>query len=82
MVEAIKKRLKVVKKKMIKYEISLDYYTFSLFHGTEYYRRMNLIRSQKHERFSEEVNKLALSSHHDNCDVLDGVSTRPWGTES
>lgn len=60
------KRANEVKKKVIEHEISFDDYKTHLIDGVEQYRRMNVIRSWKYVRYSEEVNRLALSPHDDN----------------
>ena len=41
---------------------------------------MNVIRSRRHEVFSEEVNKIALSSEDDKRIIMeDGVHTKAYG---
>ena len=48
--------------------------------GVEQMRKMNVIRSHKHEIFSETVNKVALSANDDKRIILDdGVSTNALG---
>ena len=43
-------------------------------------RKMNCLRSEKHEIFSETVNKIALSANDDKRVILkDGISTRAHG---
>ena len=43
-------------------------------------RKMNVIRSHKHEIFSETVNKIALSHEDDKRNIKkDGISTLAWG---
>ena len=46
-------------------------------------RKMNVIRSHKHEIFSETVNKIALSANDDKRIILnDKISTLPYGYKS
>jgi len=41
---------------------------------------MNVIRSRRHEVFSEEVNKIALSSEDDKRVIMkDGIHTKAYG---
>ena len=55
-------------------------YKNCLFTGKEHLRRMNVIRSHKHEVYTEEVNKIALSSNYDKRHILDdGVHTLALG---
>ena len=43
-------------------------------------RTMNVIRSHKHDNFSEEVNKIALSAADDKRVILkDGIYTLAYG---
>ena len=43
-------------------------------------RKMNVIRSRKHEIFTEEINKVALSANDDKRFILpDGVHTLAFG---
>ena len=51
-----------------------------LFSKGKQYRLMSVIRSRKHELFTEEVNKVALSADDDKRHVLqDGIHTVPHG---
>ena len=41
---------------------------------------MNLFKSEKHEVFTQKVNKIALSADDDKRFILpDGISTLAWG---
>jgi len=43
-------------------------------------RKMNVIRSHHHEFFSEEVNKIVLSSEDDKRVIMeDGIHTKAYG---
>ena len=65
---------------MVKKSIAHKDYKECLFTCKEQLRRMNVIRSHKHEVYTEEVNKIALSSSHDKRHILDdGVHTLALG---
>ena len=50
------------------------------FSGRKHLRTMNVIRSHKHEIFSETVNKVALSGNDDKRFIRsDKISTYAWG---
>ena len=59
------KKCKGVKKLVVRKTISDEDYKNCLFSGEEQMRRTNVIRSRLHEMYSEEVNKVALSSEDD-----------------
>ena len=74
------KKCKGVKKSVIKKSILHEDYKKCLFTGKEQLRRMNVIRSCKHEIYTEEINKVALSSSDDKRHILDdGVHTLALG---
>ena len=75
------KKCKGVKKSVVKRSIAHEDYKESLFTGKEQLRRMNVIRSHRHEMiYTEEVNKIALSSSDDKRHILDdGVHTLALG---
>ena len=61
-------------------EISFLDYKDRLFSRKEQTRKMNVIRSRKHEVFSESVEKIALSAEDDKRFILkDGIETLAWG---
>ena len=64
------KKCKGVKKSVIKKSIAHDDYKKCLFTGKEQLRKMDVIRSHKHEIYTEEVNKIALSSDDDKRHIL------------
>ena len=76
--ETEEKKAKGVKKNVIKTDISFnDYYKCLIERVRPVYRKMNLIRSHKHEIYSETVNKVALSADDDKRVISkDGISTR------
>ena len=52
------KKCKGVKKLVVKKSIAHEDYTKCLFTGKEQLRKMNVIRSHRHEVYTEEVNKV------------------------
>ena len=79
--EKEEKKAKGVKKNVIKKGISFDdYYKCLIERVNPKYRKMNLIRSQKHETYSETVNKVALSADDDKRVIgEDCISTLAYG---
>ena len=74
------KKCKGIKKSIIKKNISFDDYKECLFSKKPQMRKMNVIRSHKHEIFSETVNKIALSADDDKRIILDDkTSTLAFG---
>jgi hypothetical protein len=74
------KKCKGVKKPVVKRSIRFEDYKECLFSGKEQLRKMNAIRSHGHEVYTEEVNKVALSSNDDKRVILeDGVQTLSFG---
>ena len=69
------KKCKGVKRLVVKNSIMHDDYKNCLFTGTEQLRKMNVIRSHKHDIYTEEVNKVALSSIDDKRHMLEGQTT-------
>ncbi|XP_022802285.1 uncharacterized protein LOC111339828 [Stylophora pistillata] len=75
-----KKKCKGVKTGVVERTINLDNYKRCLFDGKKQHRKMNTLRSRKHEMFMEEINKLALSADDDKRIILpDRVDTYPIG---
>ena len=76
------KKCKGIKKPVIKNQISFDDYKECLFSKKIQIRKMNVIRSHKHEIFSETVNKIALAADDDKIIILDdGISTLAFGNK-
>ena len=76
------KKCKGVKKSVVKKSIAHEDYKKCLFTGKEQLRKMNVhvIRSYKHEVYTEEVNKIALCPDDDKRHILeDGVHTLALG---
>ena len=66
------KKCKGVKKSVVKESIMHEDYKNCLFTGKEQLRKMNVIRSHKHDIYTEEVNKIALSPDDDKRYILEG----------
>ena len=74
------KRCKGVKKQVVENSITHEDYKTCLRTGKEQLRKQNILRSYEHEVFTEEVNKIALSSIDDKRYILDdGIHTLAWG---
>ena len=74
------KKCKGVKKSVVKKSITHEDYKTCLTTGNEQLRKQNIIRSYKHEVYTEEVNKIALSASDDKRYILeDGISTLALG---
>ena len=74
------KKCKGVKKSVVKKSITHEDYKTCLLTGNEQLRKQNIIRSYKHEVYTEEVNKIALSASDDKRYILeDGINTLALG---
>ena len=74
------KKCKGIKKSAIKKNISHEDYRYCLFSEKPQMRKMNVIRSHKHETFSETVNKIAFSANDDKrITMKDKISTLSYG---
>ena len=74
------KRCKGVKKQVVESSITHEDYKTCLRTGKEQLRKQNILRSYEHEVYTEEVNKIALSSIDDKRYILDdGIHTLAWG---
>ena len=71
------KKLKGIKKNVVKKKIEFEDYVRCLFSGEKQMRIMNIIKSENHEIYTKEVNKLALSGDDDKRKVSeDKVHTK------
>ena len=71
------KKCKGVKKAVVKKQIEFDDYVQCLFSGEKQMRSMKIIRSENHDIYSKEVNKVALSNEDDKRILKkDKVNTR------
>ena len=78
--ESEEKRAKGVKKSVIEKKITFDDYKRCLFSEKPQTRTMRVIRSYKHEVYTEEVNKIALDSQNDKRIILeDKIHTHAQG---
>ena len=76
------KRCKGIKMSVMKKDISHEDYLNCLFRDIQLRRKMNVFRCHKHEMYSEEINKIALSANDDKRIILeDRIHTRPHGWE-
>ena len=74
------KKCKGVKQSVVEKKITFNDYKTCLFSGKQQYRQMNVFRSRKHEIFTEEINKVALSADDDKRIILpDKVNTLAYG---
>ena len=65
---------------MTKNDISFEDYEKCLFKNIKQLRRMNVFRSHRHDVYSEEINKIALSANDDKRIILkDGIHTMAYG---
>ena len=75
-----KKKCKGVKKSVVKNAITHGDYKECLFTNKKQMRKMNFIRSDLHDVYSQEVNKVALSADDDKRIIsYDGISTLAYG---
>ena len=74
------KKCKGVTKNVTKRSIQFDGYRECLFSRKEQYRKMDVIRSHCHEIYTEEINKIALSSDDDKQVIMtDEIHTLAYG---
>ena len=79
--DAENKKAKVTKKCIVKRELTFKNYVDCLFNGEVIKRSQQIFRSNHHRIYTEEVNKIALSSNDDKrIQTFDKVTTYPYGT--
>ena len=77
----VNKKAKGTKKCVLKRETLFNNYLDSLFKNKVLYRSQQRFRSDHHKVYTEEVNKIALSSNDDKrIQSFDKVTTYPYGT--
>ena len=70
------KKCKGIKKNVVKKKLDFNDYVKCLFSGEKEMRKMKIIRSEKHEIYSKEVNKIALSNEDDKRKIFkDNIHT-------
>ena len=75
------KKAKRTKKCIVKWEIIFGNYKDSLFNDKTIIKSQQKFRSDHHKLYTEEVNKIALSSNDDKrLQTFDKVTTFPYGT--
>ena len=75
------KKAKCTKKCIVKIDITFKNYVDALFNDKVIVRSQQRFRSDHHKAFTEEVNKIALSSNYDTrIHIFDKVTTFPYGT--
>ena len=74
------KKCKGINKTVTKNDIAFEDYKNVLFNRTTQMRKMNVIRSHKHEIYTEEINKIALNGDDDKRIVMeDRIHTLAYG---
>ena len=74
------KKLKKQKKCVIKRELIFENYKDCLFNGEVILKSQQIFKSDHRKVYTEEVNKIALSSDDDNrLQTFDGIETYPYG---
>ena len=75
------KKAKGTKKCVIKQKLMFENYKDCLFNNKTIYRSQERFKSYYHNMYSEEVNKIALSSNDDKrLQTFDRITTYPYGT--
>ena len=69
--DKVVKKCKGIKSNVVKKTIDFDDYVKCLFRDIKKMRTMKIIRSEKHDIYSKEVNKVALSNQDDKRQVLE-----------
>ena len=77
------KKAKGTKKCIVKREITFKNYADALFNDEVIIRSQQRFRSYNHKVYTEEVNKIALSSNDDKrIQTFDRITTYPYGTNA
>ena len=69
--DKVVKKCKGIKKNVVKKVITFDDYIRCLFSGEKQMMNMKIIRSENHDIYSKEINKIALSSNDDKRKVME-----------
>lgn len=74
------KKIKGIKKSVVKNNISFNDFRKCLFNKETIYRKQNLFRSHRHDIYTVEMKKKALSNFDDKrCILENGIDTLAWG---
>ena len=76
------KKAKGTKKCVIKRELMFENYKDCLFNGEVILKSQQRFKSDHHKVYTEEVNKIALSSDDKRLQTFDGFQTQPYGTNA
>ena len=77
------KKVKGTKKCVIKRELTFKNYKDSLLNNQIIIKSQHRFRSDHHKVYTEEVNKIVLSSHDDKrIQTFDRITTYPYGTNT
>ena len=78
-----KKKAKGIKRCVIKRRLMFENYKDSLFNNKSILKSQQRFKSDHHNVYTEEVNKIALSSNDDKrLQTFDTVTTYPYGTNA
>ena len=81
--DSVKKKAKRTKKCVIKRRLMFENYKYCLFNDTDILRSQQRFKSDHHEVYTEEVNKIALSSDDNKrLQTFDRIETYPYGTKA
>ena len=80
----INKKVKETKKYIIKKELMFENYKDSLFNNKVIRKSQKRFKSDHHDVYTEEVNKIALNNNNDDkrLQTFDGITTYPHGTNA
>ena len=77
------KQAKGTKKCVIKQKLMFQNFKDCLFNNKNVYRSQQRLKSYNHDVYTEEVNKIALSSNNDKrLQIFDRIITYPYGTNA
>ena len=77
------KKSKGTKRCVIKQKLMFQNFKNCLFNNKTVYRSQERFKSYNHDVYTEEVNKIALSSNDDKrLQTFDGITTYPYGTNA
>ena len=76
------KKSKRTKRCVIKQETMFENYTDSLFNNKIILKSLQRLTSNHHKVYTEEVNKITLSSDDKRLQTFDGIETYPSGTNA